>query len=1055
MATLVIRLFGPPEILVRGERLPPLRSRKGLWLLALLTLRRERPVERSWLAGTLWTDSAEGQAHYNLRRSLLDLRRALGPEVGRLRSPTPHTLLLDLTGAEADAATFDAAISAGDAASLARAVELYRGPLLEGCAEEWAFEERQAREGSYLAARERLAALALERGDTTEAERHLRRAVAVDPLRESTQRALMQALVAGGNYAAALHCYRELRERLHRELNTEPDPETKTLFQQLRGEARRLAAKTAGRWATTLDLGPEQGRPPEDGGTSEAPGAARSRPPAAPASPAAGPAPAAADLRHQPPALRCPHNLPLELTSFVGRDVEIAEVTERLVHYRLVTLTGAGGCGKTRLALRVAADLREQFEHGVWRVELAPLADPALVPQAVGAALGLPEVPGCAFTDTLTETLRHRQLLLVLDNCEHLVTACASLVEALLQSCPSLRILATSREPLRIGGEAPYRVPSLSLPVPVESLELRVESSGNVKGSALSDLSTLNSQLSTVARSEAVRLFVERATTVSPDFRLTLENAGAVAQICRCLEGMPLAIELAAARVKALPAKELHERLKDMFRLLTRGSRTALPRHQTLRATMDWSYDLLSPAEQGLFRRLSAFAGGFPLEAAEAVCGGDGVEDVEVLDLLTSLVEKSLVLYEAQESEGRYRLLEPVRQYARDRQQEAGGGAAVRSRHLDFFARLAERAEPELDGPDQVAWLDRLEQEHDNLRAALAWSGAQGRENAGLRLGGALGWFWFLRGHLGEGQERLAGLLALPGAAPRTAARAKALKSAGWLAWNQGDHGLARALFEESLAIFREIGNKGGIADSLVLLGGAARHQADYGTARALFEEGRAIYQELGNKAGIAGSILNLGGAAHAERDHEGARALLEGSLAIFRELGKRGHIAQSLGQLGWVARAQGDYGAARAFFEEGLAIFRELGAAVGVAWLLNGLGIVAEDQGGHGGARALLEESLAIFRARGHKRGVVADLEGLAAVTVAQGEPERAARLFGAGEGLRGAMGVPLHPADRAEHDRSVAAVRAALGEAAFAAAWAAGRAMTLEQAVDFAREK
>jgi tetratricopeptide (TPR) repeat protein len=408
------------------------------------------------------------------------------------------------------------------------------------------------------------------------------------------------------------------------------------------------------------------------------------------------------------------------------------------------------------------------------------------------------------------------------------------------------------------------------------------------------------------------------------------------------------------------------------------------------------------------------FAGGWTLEAAEAVCVGEGVEEWEVLDRLTSLVEKSLVLYEEQSGEGRYRLLETVRQYARDRLQEGGEAEAVRGRHAEYFLRLAERAEPELHRHEQIEWLDRLGVEHDNLRAALAWSRAEGQSEVGLRLGGALWWFWAVRGYLGEGRAHLARLLALPGAEARTVARARALHGAGILAMFQGDYGATRTLLEESLAISREFGYRRDAAWSLGYLGVAARNQGDCGAARALFEE----------------------------------------SLAIFREVGSTDLIAWSLGHLGEVAKDQGDCGTARALFEESLAIFRELGNKRAISASMNRLGRVAHDQGDYGAARALLTESLAISWEVGHRGGLVRDLEGLAAVAVAQAQFERAAHLFGALDELRVTVGQPRAPVERAEYERSVAAVRTALGEAAFAAAWAAGRAMPLEDAVALALE-
>jgi predicted ATPase len=567
---------------------------------------------------------------------------------------------------------------------------------------------------------------------------------------------------------------------------------------------------------------------------------------------------------------------------------------------------------------------------------------------------------------------------------------------------------------------------------------------------------------------EAVQLFADRARLSQATFAVTQANAASVAQVCQRLDGIPLAIELAAARVKALPVEKLNERLDDMFRLLTGGSRTALPRQQTLRALIDWSYDLLSPPERALLRRLSVFAGGWTLEAAEAVtcgearvptqwvdgCVGEGVEAWEVLDVLTSLVEKSLVLYEERGGEGRYRLLETVRQYARDRLLEAGE-AAVRERHRDWFLALAEQG---MVGANERAWpdwLDRLEREHDNLRAALAWSGAEGQGEAGLRLGGALGGFWLVRGYWTEGREHLAGLLALPGAEARTAARAKALREAGILASHQGDYGEAWAHLEESRAIYRELGDKEGIANSLFWQAHLARRQGDYGAARALFEENLATYRELGNKEGIHSSLQGLGEVALSQGDYGAARALHEETLAMSRELGNKSGIAWSLYHLGSVVHAQGDYGAARALLEESLAICRELGNKRAIAWSLGQLGMVARRQGDLGPARAHLEESLAICRELGDKLESARGLEELAAVAVTQGQHERVARLFGAAAGIREAMRAPLPPAERAEHDRSVAAVRTALGEEAFAAAWAEGRAMSLEEAVSHALEE
>jgi non-specific serine/threonine protein kinase len=1008
VASLVVTLFGPLAVLLHGAPLDRLRSRKVPWLLALLVLRQGREVERSWLATTLWPDSRESDAYYNLRRDLACLRRALGSEAARLHSPTAHTLCLDLTGAALDVVSFDAAIRRGDPPALERAVALYRGPLLEGCVEEWALQERRIREQAFLAALETLADQAHRRGDLGAAERYLRRAVTVDPLREGAQRALMQALAASGNFAAASEVYRELRLRLHRELNAEPDPETDALYQQLRAEARAKAALGAGRWA----LG---GKASASRHACELPSDCAQRP-----------APSA--------QRRSKANLPLPLTRFIGREDHVAELQHWLAEHRLATLTGAGGCGKTRLALAVATELLATFPDGVTFVDLAPLTDPQWVPQAVATALGLTEEPGRSPADALRDFLESRHLLLVLDNCEHLLAACAHLVHSLLQSCPHLRVLATSREALGITGERTYRVPPLSLPGPQE-----------------------RPGVEQVTQYEAVRLFSDRATAVHPSFQVTAENVEAVTRICRRLEGMPLAIELAAARVKALPVEKLNERLDDMFRLLTGGNRTGLPRQQTLRALIDWSYDLLSPPEQTLLHRLSVFAGGWTLEAAEAVCIGEGVEEREVLDLLTRLVEQSLVLYEERGGEERYRLLETIRQYARDRLEgkphEVGRGEAaeVRGRHRDWCLELAETAAQKLGGPEQAVWLERLETEHDNLRAALAWGLECGEAEPGLRLGVALFLFWATRGYWTEGRERLTALLGQPGAEARTVVRAKALHWSGFLADPQGDSGAARAFFEESLAISRELGHKPGIAESLLSLGWVVHQQGDSGAARAFFKESLAISRELDNKTGIAESLRVLAWAASQWGDYGEARALLEESLAIWRAVGNTDcfGFGLSLGYLGWVAHGQGNYGEARVLLEESLAIHREIDNKYAIASLLPALAMVTRDQGNSGEARALLEEALTISRKLGYRNGMERALEGLAGVAVAQAQPERAARLLGTAERLREAIGAPLQPGDRAEHDRSVMAVRAALTEDAVAAAWAEGRAMSIEQAI------
>jgi predicted ATPase/DNA-binding SARP family transcriptional activator len=733
-----------------------------------------------------------------------------------------------------------------------------------------------------------------------------------------------------------------------------------------------------------------------------------------------------------------PQIIPIPLSSFIGRAREIADVKRMLAATRLLTLTGAGGCGKTRLAMQVSTHLMEEYGDGVVIAELGALTDQMLVPQAIATALNVREQLGYSLLESITNYLHFRELLLVLDSCEHLIEACAQIAEVLLSRCPKLRILATSREALGIAGETAWLVPSLSLP--------------DLRQSAFADMG-LGSVLHEY---EATRLFLERASNVLPSFTLTSENAVLVAQICRRLDGIPLAIELAAARVKVLSLEQIAARLDDCFRLLTVGSRTALPRHQTLQATMDWSYGLLWEQEQILFRRLSVFAGSFTLEAAEAICAGEELRQSNVLDLLSRLVDKSLVVVEqsrAGASETSYRLLETIRQYAAERLQEAGETSALHTRHRDWCLRLAERAEPELLGPEQGRSLERLEQQHDNLRAALKWSKEQqnGAE-AELRLAGALGRFWYLRGYWSEGRGWLEGALARTKAGDRSAEQAKALSGAGGFAWLQGDSATAIAQLEESASIRRELGDKWSLAFVIALLGVAALYQNDPAEARARLEESVMISREIGDKWDLAFALNSLGHVPHAQGDYAAARALFEESVAIWRDVGDKWGLALALHDLGWTALCQGDYQRAALRSEESLALSREHGSKEGVAWALQNLGYVAQLQGDYERAKELLKESLALLCELGNKLRIALCLVGLAGISSAEGQLVRAVRLCGAAESLLEVLGAPLPPVERSVYESAVTASRGQLEEETFAMAWAEGRAMKLEQIIAYA---
>lgn len=723
------------------------------------------------------------------------------------------------------------------------------------------------------------------------------------------------------------------------------------------------------------------------------------------------------------------HNLPVARSGFVGRTREMSEVKRVLSMTRLLTLTGAGGSGKTRLALEVARDLVYAYPDGVWLVELASLSEGTLVPGAVTAALGVREKPDFPLTDTLAESLRSRRMLLVLDNCEHLIEACAWLVDTLLGSCEHLRVLATSREALGLAGEANWPVPPLAVP-------------------AAGRLLTPQS----LTRYEAVQLFVERARSRLPAFELTPRTAPAVVEVCRKLDGIPLAIELATARIATLSVEQISERLEDSLGFLTTGDRTRVPRQRTLKAALAWSHELLDEAEQELFGRLSVFVGSWTLEAAEVVGAGDGAEEGEVLDLLSRLVDKSLVIAAA-ESDGasRYRLLETVRQYASGKLGSGGEKEAVRQRHALFFLGLAERAEPKLSGAGQAVWLDRLESDLDNLRAAVGYFRESGQAATHLRLAGSLWRFCYLRGHYTEGRGWLEGALAGGDDAP-SSARAKAHLGAGILTFLQCEYDRARSRLEEALALYRALGDDQGVASASQMLGSIARERGDYARSEALHEESLAIWRKLGDEAGQVRSLNYLGYVAWLQDKHDRARELCEETLVRFRVLGDNEGIAWALISLGSSALYAGDGPRARALLEESLALSREVGYKEGIAWSLNQLGVLAHREGDDRLATDLLRESLETHQNLGDRWRAASVLDAVAEALRAQGRPEPAARLLGAAGAVREAISVPVPLCERADREASLSRARAELGEASFEATFSEGRAMSTERAIEYA---
>ncbi len=780
------------------------------------------------------------------------------------------------------------------------------------------------------------------------------------------------------------------------------------------------------------------------------------------------------------PELVSNHNLPAQLTPLIGREREVATASAllRRTEVRLLVLTGTGGIGKTRLGLQVATELLEDFPAGVCFVSLAPLRDPALVAPNVAHTLGLSEATRGPVVDHLKAYLREKQLLLLLDNFEQVVTA-APLLTELLAACPKLKMLVSSRAMLHVHGEHEFVVPPLALPDPKHLPE-----------------SEALSQYASVA------LFLQRARALKPEFHLTSTNARAIAEICVRLEGLPLAIEMAAARIKQLPPQALLARLEHRLQVLTSGPQDVPVRQQTLRNTLAWSYDLLDLQEQRLFRRLSIFVGGCTLEAAEAVCAalgnGDGHAVAAVFDGVTSLIDKSLLLQTEQEGEEpRFVMLETTREYGLEALAMSEELEATRRAHAAHYLALAEKARPAWEGPQQAVWLGRLERDHDNLREAMQWSLERGevrsRMEVAFRLGGALRSFWQVRGYFREGRTFLERVLAqseesLPSlrvqaindavllavsqgdhdwgealcqenlaqcrALGDDPAIARMLYLLGWIALLKGNLATAHSLLEEALALFREIGDKGGILISLFWVGVVVGDQGEYARARALFEQTLTMQRELGNKRGIAWSLFHLDRVRFLSRsDPTTVRSSLAEAGALFREIGDKWGIAECFCLSGQLALQQGDAVTARTLLEQSLMLFREIGNRRGIAASLSQLGSVTAVQHDWAAAHVLYEESLTVATEVGNKFVIASCLEGLAGV-VAAGRASLAhalwaAQLWGAAEALRDTMGAPIPPVERTTYEGRVAVARNSIGKRIFSAYWVLGSTMTPEQAL------
>ena len=1023
-----VRVLGVLEVLVEGVPVG-LRATKVGAVLAMLALQPGQVISSERLGEGLWGEAPPPSAANTLQGYISHLRKA----VGRASIVTrPPGYVLALPAEAIDAHRFERLVvegreelnagRAGDAASLLeRALALWRGSALEEFAyEPFAPAEALRLEELRLVAREELAEAGLVFGRHRELVSELRSLVDQHPLRERLWGQLMRALYRCGRQAEALRAFTDLRLRLGEELGIDPSPALQRLEEAMLLQKPELDWRDSG-----VTIGAQTGAPTPR------------------------------------------HDLPVPRSSFVGRDAEVKEVEELTTGAAIVTVVGPGGSGKSRLALEVARRLTGTYPGGIWLVELASVTEAAQVAQAVATAAGVREEPGRPLTESLT-TVFERDALLVLDNCEHLVEASAALTDTLVRAAPTLTVLATNREPLRVDGEVLWRIPTLAVPeddsAPAEDL----------------------------IEYDAVRLFVDRATAQG-NYKWGPTSAAVVARICRRLDGLPLAIELAAARTGSLTPAVIAERLDDRFELLTAGTRTALPRHQTLRATVEWSYKLLLPAEQVVFRRLSVFAGGWSVSAAEAVCGGEDLDAADVLDLVTALVDRSLVGLAGRDGALRFTMHETLRAYATERLAEAGEEHALRARHLAWTLAFAER-QTEALAPQFVtkkAALDCVEVEHDNLRHALQWA-LSAEPDGALRLFAAIKQYWRLRGHVGEGRRLAESVLAATPDGDQIL-RAQVLREAGSLAGRQGDPDRSQTLIEQSITMFRDLGDVGGVVGGLDELVWLAMENGDWSRAEQLAQECLDIRTEVGAEHLASEAMIVLALVKVRRGDEPTARQLMDEALGYnLRHADDPCPVVRA--RAGYVAMLLGDFEQARQRLEEADRYNRETGQLLPLALGLGWLGKLAYLEDDMAEAERLLSEQLSAAREQGvwfatrhallwlakvairredlmsarpladevhrmsHARRLAPDpeeLETVAELLVAECRHEEAARLLGQAEAVREAGGELVPRAYRRGLDDLMSQVASGLESEAFEAAWAEGRAAASAAATSRVRSR
>lgn len=934
--SLYIGLFGPMEVRCDGALLRPLRTRKGLWLLTLLALRQGREVQRLWIAGTLWPDNEESAALYSLRRALTDLRQALGMQAERLRSPAAYSLSLDVENVFVDVIAFDAAMKRGDRNSLEEAIALYRGPLLEGCTEEWALQERAVREQSYLQALETLASRALESQEVPRAISHLQRLLAVDPFRENAVRLLMQSQALDGNYAGVIQTYRDLRLKLRECLSADPDLDTTALYKRLRADVRdRLNSPTS---------------PTPSPSVLSSPGS-----------------PFVMPSSVIPSSVYPSYTVPCSPNALIGREKDVEQVTALLDTARLITLTGIGGVGKTRLALAVAEAATEDYRDGACLVELAGVQNPDDVPSALALALGLKAMTSDTDLQTsLIEALRVRQLLLLLDNYEQVASG-ASFVGKLLQHCPQLTCLVTSRQLLQIAGEHEYAVEPLPLP-----------EQGN-------DIATLQA-------CSSVQLFMGLARAARPDFQLTEANQAAVTEVCRRLEGLPLAVELTAALVRGLTVQQIVPRLKDRFRLLSTTNRDLTARQRSMRGAIDWSYELLSDEERSLFSALSVFAGSFTIEAVEQVCMLDNG-----FEALLMLRDKSLLRTLEANGEMRYAMLDTLREYAKEKRTGILNEAALCERYADHYLQSAQTWGASIwsgDADSEIAG-SAFEIDLANIRAGMDWALGHCDSARCVPYGIALFRFLFTRGLYEDADARLVAAEEPARAEGDLCAVAGLLNRRGMIAFGRSEFARAQTLFEQSYAISKANDDRAQMLLTLPNLGSVAWAQLDDIVAKNVWEEALALAVEAENTGQEASLRENLGILAIEREDYGTAELYLATALTLQRQEQHQVAVAHALCTLGELYLRQHKYAAAQEQVEEAYRLYQTLDYKPGLADALALTGKTLLAGGRVAEARTAASAGLAIAEKHGLRLYEMYALEALARIAAAETDWQQAETLL------------------------------------------------------------